>query len=168
VLLLFSRGTFCSLLFQNAVAPAKPGPSKKPKFNANEELLAKARKRLETPPDDYEKIAMAWAVELKKMDTQQQMFAKKAINDILFEGQMGTLSRDSVQINVHMSRTSTPYSGSLASTICYYDQPIANNQPLQPAQQVSQPSTMQYFSDQQPPVSTQSASAYLTNFQPPV
>ncbi|KAG8266878.1 hypothetical protein J6590_061705 [Homalodisca vitripennis] len=92
------------------------------KLNANEELLVNARKRLETPPD-YDKIAMAWAVQLKKMDTKQQLFAKKAIHYILFEGQMGTLSRDSVQINLPMSRASTPLSGSLASP-AYYDQNI--------------------------------------------
>ncbi|XP_050092945.1 uncharacterized protein LOC126575969 [Anopheles aquasalis] len=51
-------------------------------------------------PDDYDKIVSVWADELRKMDPQQQLFAKKAINDILFEGQMGTLHRHSVEINV--------------------------------------------------------------------
>jgi hypothetical protein len=48
---------------------------------------------------NLKKIASAWAVELQKMEPQQQLFAKKAINDVLFEGQMGTLHRDYVQIN---------------------------------------------------------------------
>lgn len=67
-----------------------------------------ASKRLQQPQDDSDKIAAAWAVELRKMDPQQQLFAKKAISDILFEGQMGTLHRNSVDINI--SRVSTPYS----------------------------------------------------------
>ena len=50
--------------------------------------------------DDSDKIAAAWAVELRKMDPQQQLFAKKAINEILFEGQMGTLHRNSIKINI--------------------------------------------------------------------
>lgn len=73
-----------------------------------EELVKLASKRLQQPQDDSDKIAAAWAVELRKMDPQQQLFAKKAINDVIFEGQMGTLHRNSVEINV--SRVSTPYS----------------------------------------------------------
>ncbi|KAF7269012.1 hypothetical protein GWI33_017933 [Rhynchophorus ferrugineus] len=64
-----------------------------------------ASQRLQEPQDDSDKIAAAWAVELRKMDPQQQLFAKKAISDILFEGQMGTLHRNSVEIN--SSRVST-------------------------------------------------------------
>ena len=67
-----------------------------------------ASKRLQQPQEDSDILAAAWAVELRKMDPQQQLFAKKAINEILFEGQMGTLHRNSVEINV--SRVSTPYS----------------------------------------------------------
>lgn len=75
-----------------------------------EELVKLASQRLQQPQDDNDKFAAAWAVELRKMDPQQQLFAKKAINDILFEGQMGTLHRNSVEINNISSRVSTPYS----------------------------------------------------------
>lgn len=96
---------------------AQNGPPKKKdkKGDPHEELVKLACKRLEQPPDDYDKIAAAWAVELRKMDPQQQLFAKKAINDIIFEGQMGTLHRSSVEINA--TRASTPYSVQSLPTI---------------------------------------------------
>jgi hypothetical protein len=66
------------------------------------------------------KTASAWAVELQKMEPQQQLFAKKkAINDILFEGQIGTLRKDSVPLN-NCSRSSSPYSSAQRSPIIYH------------------------------------------------
>lgn len=62
------------------------------------------------PESEELQIAKTWANELLKMNKSQQIFAKKGITDILFEGQLGTLNRDSIQINTISSRVSTPYS----------------------------------------------------------
>ncbi|XP_055625146.1 uncharacterized protein LOC129777318 [Toxorhynchites rutilus septentrionalis] len=85
------------------------GPLKKRKKTGNitDELMELACKRLQKSPDDHDTIAAAWGVELKKMEPIQQMLAKKFINEILFEGQMGTLHRDSVVIN-NPPRSFTP------------------------------------------------------------
>lgn len=60
--------------------------------------MALACQRLHKPEDNTS-TARAWVNELKQMEPQQQLFAKKAINDILFERRMGTLNRHSVLIN---------------------------------------------------------------------
>ncbi|XP_055921214.1 uncharacterized protein LOC129952582 isoform X1 [Eupeodes corollae] len=48
--------------------------------------------------NEYDKIGKAWASELKLMSKEQQIFAKRAIAEIIFEGQLGGLSRHSVLI----------------------------------------------------------------------
>lgn len=42
---------------------------------------------------------MDWAETLNRLDPMQRLYAKKAINDILFEAELGTLNKDSMQIN---------------------------------------------------------------------
>lgn len=74
------------------------------KIKTNEKRISCERvissTEMEKPSEsEYEKIAMVWAVELRKMPLEQQVHAKKAINDVLYEGQLGNLYRNCVQIN---------------------------------------------------------------------
>ncbi|XP_058067184.1 uncharacterized protein LOC131216652 [Anopheles bellator] len=92
-------------------------PAKKPRaitmkeeIDSQNDLVEAACEGLHEGPDDNDILAAAWAVELRSMHWQQQLLAKKAINDILFEGQMGTLHRHSVEINATRcdTQSSTP------------------------------------------------------------
>ncbi|KAK4876885.1 hypothetical protein RN001_009391 [Aquatica leii] len=71
------------------------------------------RSNVSQPDTEYHKIAATWATELAKMERLQQLFAEKAMNNIvLFEGQMRTLTRNSVQFNATSfcsTRSSTPF-----------------------------------------------------------
>lgn len=64
--------------------------------------------------DEHDIQGKAWANQLRKMDPMQQLFAKKAIDDVLFESRCGNLSRNSVKINqtnvVYAPTSSTPHS----------------------------------------------------------
>jgi len=111
----------------------------------NHELILLARQHLQQLQSEFEKIASAWVVELQKMEPQQQLFAKKAISNILFEGQMGTLRRGSVQIN-NFSCSSSPYSSVQPSPIIYhYDSHSPQEQSQHTAQ--LQQSSAHFFSD---------------------
>ncbi|RZF41702.1 hypothetical protein LSTR_LSTR011637 [Laodelphax striatellus] len=59
----------------------------------SEEPVEPPSKRQHYHQDEFDTIVAAWAVELRKMEPSQQMFANKAVHHILFEGQMGTCTK---------------------------------------------------------------------------
>ncbi|XP_058464657.1 uncharacterized protein LOC131438573 [Malaya genurostris] len=63
-------------------ADLSPLPSKHYAVNGN------------TPP-----VVAFWAEKYALLDSQQKLFAEKAINDLLFEASLGNLQKDSVKIN---------------------------------------------------------------------
>ncbi|XP_018790045.1 PREDICTED: uncharacterized protein LOC108969645 [Bactrocera latifrons] len=106
---------------------------KRKKSDNNSKFLEKAKEHLEQAKktkairDDADVFSESWAVLYRKLSAEQQIYAKRAIDEILVHGQLGNLDLNSVQINVvqrdprtlTISRVSTPYTSSGSPTDVY-------------------------------------------------
>ncbi|KAM3960168.1 uncharacterized protein ACR2FA_005799 [Aphomia sociella] len=61
-------------------------------------------------------VALIWAEKLNRLQPEQRLFAEKAINDVLFEAELGNLNRYSVKINEDKGKCSPTYAECFVST----------------------------------------------------
>ncbi|VVC86695.1 unnamed protein product [Leptidea sinapis] len=100
-------------------------------------------------------LAKLWASKLRKLSRNQKLCAEKAINDILFEAELGNLNNNSIKINESTKSNASPHPYSATPTSTYFiPSPLASpskqnsiisfqsNPSPQPA---SQPATVKHF-----------------------
>ncbi|XP_004535935.1 uncharacterized protein LOC101459501 [Ceratitis capitata] len=58
-----------------------------------------AYRKLKETNDEADILGISWAYQYRSLSETQKIFAKKAIDDILFEARLGTLKRNSIKIN---------------------------------------------------------------------
>ncbi|XP_050091698.1 uncharacterized protein LOC126575176 [Anopheles aquasalis] len=107
-----------------------------PQTNSEEslknKLLVLACERLSTRPSESHMLARAWRTDYEKLSPDQQLYAKKFISDILFEGQLGTLHRNSITISDPSQPSSVKYNrGAASSSRMHADSPHVSEQTKQ-------------------------------------
>lgn len=97
-------------------------PIKRIKLEETQDAISMAIQMLRNEEDEFSITARCFALKLKKMSPMQRILADKLINDVLLEGQLGTLTRESTIVvypkkqNVNSPSTSLPLTPSINSS----------------------------------------------------
>lgn len=147
---------------------AQPKRSKTNTLDNKDKFLQKAVEHLEhsqKQKDDAATFSEYWACLFRKLSATQQVYARKAIEDILLLGQLNQLTLNTVSMptsnpsSLSTSRTSTPHSFPAAS-------PIPSNEPVL-LQLSNDPPTFTRFQNQHYPASlSTSTTSTLHSFHP--
>ncbi|XP_045766348.1 uncharacterized protein LOC123868048 [Maniola jurtina] len=97
----------------------------KKRVDKDDNVMKMSYENLSDNKDEYFHWAMACASDLRKMERTQQVFAKKAIAEIMMEGQLGLLNRYSVKVNEsqgygHSSKSVGQFSSSSSPSYIHY------------------------------------------------
>ncbi|XP_069359083.1 uncharacterized protein [Maniola hyperantus] len=97
----------------------------KKSVDKDENVLNMSYENFSDNKDEYFHWAMACASDLRKMERTQQVYAKKAIAEIIMEGQLGLLHRYSVKVNEsqgygHSSKSAGQFSSSSSPSYIQY------------------------------------------------
>lgn len=110
------------------------------------QLLAIACEAL-SKSDVERDLAKVWAYKLKSLTSDQKLLAEKFINDILFEAQMGKLTRHSVKIrgseDIYPSSVSYPSTSTSSEFIPILPAPRITNIPSNSSHSISDNSSNQ-------------------------
>jgi len=108
-----SATTSASSIYSNT--SIKNRPNFKQKCNKAEEVLEKVSKQLDVEKEDqYSVIGKNIAFKLRDLPNEAKLVTEKIINDVLFEAQMGNITRHTrfnlqdTRTNVQLFHTSTP------------------------------------------------------------
>lgn len=74
--------------------PANTGKKRKGGSDSTDQLVGLTTDYFKRPETEEDILAKGWAMKLKKLAPDQRRFAEKIINDMLFEAEMGTLTRE--------------------------------------------------------------------------
>jgi hypothetical protein len=109
-----------------------PTVAKKRKNNARksiEVMFAMAVKHLEKDDDEFLIMAKGYAHKLQKMKPLQRLYADRLINEVLLEGQLENLNRNSSVTTDYTGMRSSASSSSNAWVPSYYTQTVTPPSP---------------------------------------
>lgn len=92
---------------QNRASPSLPRSRKRPKTQADD-VLGKVCEKLDIKEDKFDIIGKNIACKLRDLPLEVALFAEKFIMDILFEGAMGNITRNS-RLNLYDQQPQTYY-----------------------------------------------------------